>query len=54
MGLTTNPAPRIKTFFIIINFLRLPGPKGSKENQFTPHGVGVNKLIFKQLGTDYQ
>jgi len=25
-----------------------PGPKGSEENQFTPLGEGVNKLIFKR------
>ena len=23
-------------------------PKGSEENQFTPLGAGVNKLIFKR------
>jgi hypothetical protein len=26
-----------------------PGPKGSEENQFTPLGVGVDKLIFKRF-----
>jgi hypothetical protein len=30
-------------------FFVYPGPKGSEENQFTPLGDGVNKLIFKQL-----
>jgi hypothetical protein len=29
-------------------FLVYPGPKGSEENQFTPLGDGVNKLIFKR------
>jgi hypothetical protein len=53
MGLTTNPAPSIKTFFILVDFLCLPQPKGSEENQFTPPGVGVNKLIFKQLGISF-
>jgi len=28
-------------------FFVYPGPKGSEENQFTPLGEGVNKLIFK-------
>jgi hypothetical protein len=43
----------------LIDFLRLPRPHfaslklresedGSEENQFTPHGAGVNKLIFKR------
>jgi hypothetical protein len=31
-------------------FFVYPGPKGSEENQFTPLGVGVNKLIFKRFG----
>jgi hypothetical protein len=31
----------------VIDFLRLPRPMGSEENQFTPLGNGVNKLIFK-------
>jgi hypothetical protein len=42
----------------IIDFLRLPRPQGlpagrqgSEENQFTPPGDGVNKLIFKRLVT---
>jgi len=26
-----------------------PVPKGSEENQFTPLGAGVNKLIFKRF-----
>jgi hypothetical protein len=30
-------------------FFVYPSPKGSEENQFTPLGVGVNKLIFKLL-----
>ena len=29
-------------------FFVYPGPKGSEENQFTPLGDGVNKLIFKR------
>jgi len=29
-----------------IDFLLLPRPQGSEENQFTPPGAGVNKLIF--------
>jgi hypothetical protein len=29
-------------------FFDYPGPKWSEENQFTPLGVGVNKLIFKR------
>jgi hypothetical protein len=28
-------------------FFVYPGPEGSEENQFTPPGDGVNKLIFK-------
>jgi hypothetical protein len=28
-------------------FFVYPSPKGSEENQFTPLGVGVNKLIFE-------
>ncbi|HBH84814.1 MAG: hypothetical protein A2X05_09900 [Bacteroidetes bacterium GWE2_41_25] len=30
-------------------FFVYPDPKGSEENQFTPPGAGVNKLIFKRL-----
>ena len=30
-------------------FFVYPDPKGSEENQFTPPGVGVNKLIFKRF-----
>jgi len=30
-------------------FFVYPGPMGSEENQFTPLGVGVNKLIFKRF-----
>jgi hypothetical protein len=29
-------------------FFVYPDPMGSEENQFTPLGVGVNKLIFKR------
>ena len=29
-------------------FFVYPDPKGSEENQFTPLGAGVNKLIFKR------
>jgi hypothetical protein len=41
-------------------FFVYPGPKGSEENQFTPPGDGVNKLIFKRgynffaMITDYK
>jgi hypothetical protein len=31
-------------------FFVYPNPKGSEENQFTPLGDGVNKLIFEQWG----
>ena len=34
---------------ISLIFFVYPGPKGSEENQFTPLGVGVNKLIFKRF-----
>jgi len=30
-------------------FFVYPDPMGSEENQFTPLGAGVNKLIFKQI-----
>jgi hypothetical protein len=30
----------------VLIFFVYPGPKGSEENQFTPPGEGVNKLIF--------
>ena len=30
-------------------FFVYPGPMGSEENQFTPLGDGVNKLIFKRF-----
>jgi hypothetical protein len=30
-------------------FFVYPDPKGSEENQFTPLGDGVNKLIFEQF-----
>jgi hypothetical protein len=29
------------------------GPRGSEENQFTPLGVGVNKLILKRFQIRY-
>jgi len=32
---------------ISLIFFVYPDPKGSEENQFTPLGVGVKKLIFK-------
>jgi hypothetical protein len=32
---------------ISLIFFVYPDPKGSEENQFTPLGAGVNKLIFK-------
>jgi len=34
-------------------FFVYPGPTGSEENQFTPLGVGVNKLIFKRFAIFY-
>jgi hypothetical protein len=34
-------------------FFVYPGPMGSEENQFTPLGDGVNKLIFKRFGISY-
>jgi hypothetical protein len=34
-------------------FFVYPDPKGSEENQFTPLGVGVNKLIFKRFWVLY-
>ena len=34
-------------------FFVYPGPKGSEENQFTPLGDGVNKLIFKRFVISY-
>jgi len=34
-------------------FFVYPGPKGSEENQFTPLGDGVNKLIFKRFVIPY-
>jgi hypothetical protein len=33
----------------LLIFFVYPNPKGSEENQFTPLGDGVNKLIFKRL-----
>jgi hypothetical protein len=30
-------------------FFVYPDPTGSEENQFTPLGAGVNKLIFKRF-----
>ena len=35
----------------LLIFFVYPGPKGSEENQFTPLGDGVNKLIFKRFFT---
>jgi hypothetical protein len=34
-------------------FFVYPGPKGSEENQFTPLGDGVNKLIFERQYNSY-
>ena len=34
-------------------FFVYPDPKGSEENQFTPFGDGVNKLIFKRFVISY-
>jgi hypothetical protein len=33
----------------ILIFFVYPDPRGSEENQFTPLGAGVNKLIFKRI-----
>jgi hypothetical protein len=33
---------------MVLIFFVYPVPKGSEENQFTPLGDGVNKLIFKR------
>ena len=33
----------------LLIFFVYPDPKGSEENQFTPLGDGVNKLIFKRF-----
>ena len=46
--------------YALIDFLRLPRPQGERrtehavrarrsQNQFTPLGAGVNKLIFKRF-----
>jgi len=46
--------------YALIDFLRLPRPQGERrtehavrarrsQNQFTPRGAGVNKLIFKRF-----
>jgi hypothetical protein len=35
-------------------FFVYPDPKGSEENQFTPPGDGVNKLIFERFEIRYQ
>jgi hypothetical protein len=48
----------------LIDFLRLPRPHGERrtehkvrarrsQNQFTPFGDGVNKLIFKRFAFSY-
>jgi len=37
----------------LLIFFVYPDPKGSEENQFTPLGAGVNKLIFKQFIIPY-
>ena len=34
-------------------FFVYPDPKGSEENQFTPPGAGVNKLIFERYAYRY-
>ncbi len=34
-------------------FFVYPDPMGSEENQFTPLGAGVNKLIFKHFAISY-
>jgi len=33
---------------LLLIFFVYPDPMGSEENQFTPLGDGVNKLIFKR------
>jgi len=40
---------RVAVKMELLIFLVHPGPKGSEENQFTPLGDGVNKLIFKRF-----
>jgi hypothetical protein len=45
--LTSSSSPR----FSGARFFVYPDPKGSEENQFTPLGDGVNKLIFKRRKT---
>ncbi len=47
MGLL-NCLKKILIFFIY------PDPEGSEKNQFTPHGAGVNKLIFEPGLSDNQ
>jgi hypothetical protein len=37
----------------LLIFFVYSDPKGSEENQFTPPGAGVNKLIFKQFIIPY-
>jgi hypothetical protein len=34
-------------------FFVYPGPMGSEENQFTPLGDGVNKLILERVKINY-
>jgi hypothetical protein len=34
-------------------FFVYPDPMGSEENQFTPLGDGVNKLIFNRFTSSY-
>jgi len=38
---------------ILLTFFVYPDPKGSEENQFTPLGDGVNKLIFKRFNLNF-
>jgi hypothetical protein len=38
---------------ISLIFFVYPDPMGSEENQFTPVGAGVNKLIFKLFDLYY-
>ena len=43
----------IRNTRMILIFFVYPDPMGSEENQFTPPGAGVNKLIFKRILTSY-
>jgi hypothetical protein len=47
-----DPICQLKTSFLQsrkLIFFVYPDPEGSEENQFTPLGDGVNKLIFEAV-----